>query len=175
MKHEAKPGSTVFAARRARGDRGVALVEFAILAPLLFALIVGIFSGGLAMSRKNSMTSAVREGARFGATLNEDAANWATTVRQRVLDLAPTDLVTNQVCVQLWKKGDGSPRKEVLGSRCSGRTPPSLSTVPTGQCAVLVWAYDQRDLQAVFFTRSLHLDAGALSRYERSGSPATCG
>ena len=32
--------------RRGRGDRGVALVEFAIIAPLVFMLIVGSITGG---------------------------------------------------------------------------------------------------------------------------------
>src|SRR5215207_9336974 len=82
--------------RRARGDGGAALVEFAIIAPLVFALLFGVFTGGMALSRKNSMTNAVREGARLGATLPEDA-NWADKVQARVLDLAGGDLDASQV------------------------------------------------------------------------------
>ena len=68
--------------RRGRGDRGVALVEFAIIAPLVFMLIVGSITGGIAPGQKNSMTNAVREGGRFGATLDHDAS-WADAVRDR--------------------------------------------------------------------------------------------
>lgn len=50
-------------------ERGAAIVELAIVVPLLFALIFGMFSGGLAYNRKLTLTNAVREGSRYGATL----------------------------------------------------------------------------------------------------------
>lgn len=153
-------------------------MEFAIIAPLIFALIVGMFTGGISLSRKNSMTNAVREGARFGATLNEDGA-WAAAVQQRVLDLAPNDLVQSQICVRLVQKNGGASadtvRRSVTPAGCSGRTPPPTSGIPVGQCAVQVWAYRTSEMQVVFWSRDLDLDAGALSRYERAGTPATCG
>lgn len=151
-------------------------MEFAIIAPLIFALIVGMFTGGISLSRKNSMTNAVREGARFGATLNEDNS-WAGAVQQRVLDLAPNDLKASQVCVRLIQNGAvraGSGRS-ALGADCSARPAPPASGVPAGQCAVQVWAYRTSEMQVVFWSRDLDLDAGALNRYEREGSPATCG
>lgn len=55
--------------RRARGDRGVALVEFALIAPLLFSLMLGMFTGGLAYNQKLAIVNGAREGSRFGATL----------------------------------------------------------------------------------------------------------
>jgi Flp pilus assembly protein TadG len=54
--------------RRARGDRGVALVEFSFVMVLLFALIFGIINYGLILSFKQDMTRAAAEGARAGAT-----------------------------------------------------------------------------------------------------------
>jgi TadE-like protein len=52
-----------------RGDRGAVLVEFALILPVLAALLLGIFSGGLAYNRKLAVTDGVREGSRYGATL----------------------------------------------------------------------------------------------------------
>ena len=58
-----------FRQRVERGERGVALVEFALVLPLLAMLMLGTFSGGIAYNRKITMTNAVREAARYGATL----------------------------------------------------------------------------------------------------------
>src|SRR5712692_5811011 len=51
--------------RLAREDRGVELVEAALVFPLLLALIVGGFWLGRAYNIYESMTRAAREGARF--------------------------------------------------------------------------------------------------------------
>jgi len=54
---------------RGRGDDGAALIEFALLLPLLVCILLGIFTGGQTYSQKLAMTNGVREGSRFGATL----------------------------------------------------------------------------------------------------------
>lgn len=48
--------------RRRTGERGAALVEFAIVMPLLVMLVLGLFSGGLAYNRQLALTNGVREG-----------------------------------------------------------------------------------------------------------------
>jgi len=53
--------------RRANGDEGAALVEFALVAVLLFTLVFGIITFGLLLSFKQDMTRAAAEGARAGA------------------------------------------------------------------------------------------------------------
>jgi Flp pilus assembly protein TadG len=54
--------------RRFRSEeRGAALVEFALVVPLLMAMMCMIIDYGLALHRLNNLTSAVREGARFAA------------------------------------------------------------------------------------------------------------
>jgi Flp pilus assembly protein TadG len=55
------------APRRARGDAGTALVEFSLVAVLLFLVIYGIISFGLLLSFKQDLTRAAAEGARAGA------------------------------------------------------------------------------------------------------------
>lgn len=53
--------------RRSRPDRGAALVEFALLMPLLLLLILGIVEFGWKFGQFNDVRHAVREGARFAA------------------------------------------------------------------------------------------------------------
>lgn len=52
-----------------RSERGAALVEFALILPVLMALLLGMFTGGLAYNSKITVTGATREASRYGATL----------------------------------------------------------------------------------------------------------
>ena len=52
-----------------RQEDGAALVEFALILPVFMILVLGTFSGGIAYNTKQSITSAAREGSRYGATL----------------------------------------------------------------------------------------------------------
>ncbi len=151
---------------RARGDGGAALVEFALIAPLIFALLLGMVTGGISLSRKNSMTNGVREGARLGATLTEDAT-WADSTRTRVVNLAAGDLTSAQVCVRLVKAPSTVKRTSTGCSTDMLTRVPSTTGISTGECAVLVWAHRTSEMQAVFFSRDLDLDARSVSRYER--------
>jgi Flp pilus assembly protein TadG len=53
--------------RRGRGERGAALVEFAISIVLLLTLLFGIISYGYVLSFKQGLTQAAAEGARAAA------------------------------------------------------------------------------------------------------------
>lgn len=53
--------------RFARSEQGAAMVEFAIVAPLLFTLILGTIDFGRALFVFNNLTNAAREGARLAA------------------------------------------------------------------------------------------------------------
>ncbi len=73
-----------------RQTRAAAMVEFAIVAPLLFILIFGIIDFGRAFFLLNNLTNAARDGARLGATLTYAAssdAQIATWVRARINDV----------------------------------------------------------------------------------------
>lgn len=51
-----------------RGVAGAALIEFAVVLPLLVVLVVGIFDFGGAFNLKQELSNAAREGATFGAS-----------------------------------------------------------------------------------------------------------
>jgi hypothetical protein len=55
-----------------RRSRGQALVEFALVAPLLFLLIIGIIEAGRLVYYYHSMNHAAREGARYAIVHGEN-------------------------------------------------------------------------------------------------------
>lgn len=162
--------------RRQRSQRGVALVEFAIVVPVLFALLLGTITVGFALSQKNSLTNATREGARLGATL-PSSATWGTSAQGRVVQLAAGDLRAAEVCVRLRTvtgAAASSVVRERLGSQCASSGEAAMPTgAVVGDCYVSVWSRRTALVEAVFFTRSITLTSAAVGRYER-GSGATC-
>ena len=67
--------------RRRRGDRrGVAAVEFAVVAPIFFLMVIGILEFGRALMVQQVLVSAARVGARQAVTLNATATETTTTV-----------------------------------------------------------------------------------------------
>lgn len=164
---------------RRRGERGAALVEFALIVPVLACILVGTVTGGFALATKNSMTNAVRESARLGATLPEGADwdSWAVIVRDRAVELAGDDLAEDQVCVAVVTYDSaGTPAETELGSwpttPCPiGGAPSVPANTPDGSCVVKVWAERAAELDALFFSKDLTLRASAVGRYERPGCP----
>jgi Flp pilus assembly protein TadG len=61
-----------FSPRRfTRNTRGAAIVEFALVVPILFLLVWGIISFSRAYQRLNALTSSLREGARMASTMDK--------------------------------------------------------------------------------------------------------
>lgn len=91
--------------RRSRDERGVALVEFALIFPLLAMLLFGMISAGLALNGKQEMTSATREGARYAATVPAaqtfTTGTWASNVRDLVVERSNGGLKASDICVSL--------------------------------------------------------------------------
>jgi Flp pilus assembly protein TadG len=68
-------------ARTRRYEAGTSVVEMAIVLPLLLLLVFGIGEFGVAYTRWNSLTNAVREGAREGVVFrNPCTAGTVTTL-----------------------------------------------------------------------------------------------
>lgn len=165
------------AAPHHKNERAAALVEFALVAPLLIALLVGTVTLGIALSRKNSMTNATREGARLGATLPADA-DWATSVRDRVVDLAGGDLEPDEVCARLvFKATDvdtvGTTVRASPSCAFAGDEPDLAAGTGVNDCVAKVWSRRTSEIETVFFDRTMTLTASAVARYER-GSGSTC-
>jgi Flp pilus assembly protein TadG len=101
-------------ARRARGEAGSTLVEFALILPVFLMIVFGVFSAGQAYSHKLAVVNAVREGARYGAALHQSSCtassgnpnpcsgrSWAQVVQNVVVERSDNALAASQVCVAL--------------------------------------------------------------------------
>jgi len=62
-----------------RRDRGQALPEFALIAPLFFLLLFGIIQIGLIMASQNGLVNAVRDSTRKAATYRVNELTFAST------------------------------------------------------------------------------------------------
>jgi len=75
--------STVFGAKGfSLRDKGAALVEFAVVAPLLIILLLGVIEFGWLFAQMNEIRHVAQEGARWGAVSHPDVdgdgnENWA--------------------------------------------------------------------------------------------------
>ncbi len=155
-------------------------MEFALILPIVVSLLMGMVTGGLAYNKKIAMTDAVRGAARYGATL-ADSSTFATSVRDRLVQLSASELSGGDVCVQLVRGGS----TEVVvrswyASSANTSCPSTFGTAPTtptvndGYCVVKVWGMKEAKLQAVLFNSDLRLKAGSVAAFERGTPAGTC-
>ncbi len=64
------------ASRRSTGESGQALLELAIVAPILILLVMAIFQFAFVIQSQMGLTNAVREAARRAAATPEPAPDW---------------------------------------------------------------------------------------------------
>lgn len=128
---------------RKRHERGASLVEFALIAPILFLLLFGIIELGRVVATFNSVNTAAREGARYGTALGEsptlggvprfldcDGIRDAARSRVPMLTLTDADIVIEY---------DNGP-SEAPHAGCQGGPlpPPTDTNVATGDRVVVV-------------------------------------
>lgn len=155
---------------RRRGDEGASLVEFALILPIFMCLVLGMITGGVLYNRQLQITHAVREGARYGATVPTDetfsSGTWATNVRDVVVNRSDGQLTSSQVCVALVAGTTATPVTSAHttngGNRCFGDT-------STDAERVQVSASRPGELQAFFFTRTVTLSARSTAAHESDG------
>ncbi len=155
--------------RRRRPDTGAVAVEFALILPILVALLLGIATAGLSYNTALAATDAIREGARYGATTATSPApsggSWANTVRSKTAELSYGGVAEAQVCVQLVK---GS--SVVQSSTCSLSTAAPANPAGLGdtECVVKVWAQVPVTINIVVQSWDIPLVRHAVARYERT-------
>ena len=90
-----------------RSQEGQALVEFALVAPLLFLILFGIVQYGMAFKDSITLSDAVRTGARQ-ATVSRNAPDPIATTKASVIGAA-SDLDTSKLNVTVtappWQPG----------------------------------------------------------------------
>lgn len=70
--------------RRLKTETGSAVVEFTLISMILIPLVLGLMQIALVLHVRNTMTSAVSEGARIGARENATPALGATAARSLI-------------------------------------------------------------------------------------------
>ena len=79
--------------RRTRHQRGAAAVEFALLLPVLMAMLMGALEMGLILYDKAVLTNATREGARAGIVLRNPKPT-VSEITNVVLQKSQTSLIS---------------------------------------------------------------------------------
>lgn len=88
-----------------QNNRGQALVEFALILPILLLLIIGSMEFGLIIHQYLAVTEAAREGARSAAVGASDAA--VTSVVRTAASQIPADQLTITVSPTTRVRGSG--------------------------------------------------------------------
>jgi Flp pilus assembly protein TadG len=164
--------------RRARGEHGASLVEFALILPVFAMLMLGTITGGLAYNRKLAVTASARESVRFAATLappnpsDSDMQRWADEVHDVAVASADGELGTGDsgrfVCVALISSGSFF-RVTYDGGSVSGvqrDTACFTEDPPLTRSRVQVVTRRTSTFEAMVFSRDLTLEYNAVARYE---------
>lgn len=138
--------------RRARGEDGAALVEFAICALLILAIAFGIVEFGNAWNRKLQVETAARSGARVGSSLGVGRSADQGLLQATVSALSDVGLANvNYVVVYKSTTADGSPQ-----GTCASNPPVAVA----GSCNVYTNAQLQ-NLNSLDFTTACTGNTGS--------------
>ena len=162
--------------RPGAGETGASLVEFALVLPLFFMIVLGMLTGGLAYSRKLSVAQAAREGARYGATLPISTSvplnTWLTRVSDLTIASSDGELSAGKpgrvVCVAYVSASGAATRRQTVGTAA-----PVIESQPcladdgrSGEARVQVLAQRSSELEVLVYNRNLTLSSHAVARFE---------
>ena len=68
-----------------KSERGQAMVEFALVLPVLLALLCGIIDFGWLYYNQITLNNAAREGARYAVIHYDPAADWRASAESRMM------------------------------------------------------------------------------------------
>ena len=139
------------------GDRGAALVETALVLPILLLLTMGIWSTARAWNLNNTLEHAAREAARFGATVDpwDDGTSPGEILAIADADMAAAAIDTTAVtnCI------------DHLADTDSPSCDAHVNNTGTEQVFVKL-TLPNHTLEFIFFSFDVNLSATAVSRFE---------
>jgi Flp pilus assembly protein TadG len=115
------------------------LVEFVLILPLLLLVVFGGITAAMSYEHKSETVQAVRDGARYGATVplgqcdtvaNCGNRNWAQLVQYVTGQRSDGALSTSQICVALVSGASGTVYSRTGGVYTTGTN----TTFPTAGC-----------------------------------------
>lgn len=172
-------------------ERGATFVEFALILPLLMAVILGLFTGGLAYNRKISLTHAAREASRYGATLPvsefaayaDPMAAWLEQVAKITRQSASGELGAGtpgrEICVAWVYPQDISGANQTKSyTYTSSDTAPGVpastpcfdDSRPATERRVQVSVKRWSEFEAFFFSRTLTLASTSTTKFEATST-----
>jgi len=172
-------GATGVRKRERERERGAVLVEFAIVLPLLLALVMGMISFGIWYNNKLNLSTAAREGARYGATLPlGDYATtnaWLDAVAGSTVGAAGNQLTTGiqgrYICVAYIDGAGVTTRRVESDTTVTYSTgTPCYSDSLGAESRVQVVAQRSGTMNVVFFKTAVTTTGRAVARYEASTS-----
>ena len=172
--------------KRGRDDAGTAVVEFALVLPVLMTLLLGMISGAVAWNENQALGQGARVAVRYAATLPlpapADAAAmdaWLDGIIDRAIAAAEGEMAAGvdgrAVCVAYVDPAGAAPDKtasrrlDAAGTRTSSTAP--CFTDGQGDAERRVQAVLERDgvLDIGFHRQTLHLRRTVVYRYEADG------
>lgn len=87
--------------KRLKNEKGQAMVEFALLLPILLILLLGIIDFGWLFYNQLALNNSCREGARF-AVVNTGKQNRAELIENRVNSVTPPQLLEDLEITLTW-------------------------------------------------------------------------
>lgn len=161
-------------------EAGAALVEFALVAPILLGFLLAIVTGGLAIRQSVSLNNSARESVRYGAVLpvDGDLNAWLATVADVAVSSATGDLSASSpgqsICIAyVYPDGSdpndrttritevGGVRTVDVGATClaDGR--------PASERRVQITVERTGYFDAFAFTTNITLSGQSIARFER--------
>lgn len=159
--------------RRARGDSGLALAEFALVLPIFATLLLGLVSSGIVLNQKIQLSHATREGARHGASVPAgqpfSSGTWASNVRDVVVSRSAGDLEAAEVCVALVAGVTPVPVGSDTTTNSDGSACFDDSATAGPELRVQVRAARTGKIEAVIISQDVTLVATATAKLEPDG------
>lgn len=149
----------LFLRNRLRSERGAALIEAAIVLPILLLLTIGIWSTARAWNVNNTMEHAAREAARYGATVDPWDGGTSPTA---VLAVANSDMSNAAI-----DTGALTNCIDLVADTASPSCDAYVNNTGTDQVFVEL-QYPNYRLEFIFFSLTVDLSATAISRFEAS-------
>jgi Flp pilus assembly protein TadG len=159
-------------------EQGAALIEFALVLTVFMALVLGLFTGGLAYEHQQEITNSAREAGRYAATLAEDACtpssncggvDWAQQVQAIAVQRSNGVLIANQVCVALVSGLGSAPTP--LGANYTTKSDGTACYVDNSSDSgqrVQVSVTRSDSMSVILFSKTLTLSSDATAKYEPS-------
>jgi Flp pilus assembly protein TadG len=154
-------------------ERGAVLVEFAMIMPLLLGLVLGMISFGIWYNNKLNLSTAAREGARYGATLPfagyASTNAWLDAVAGAAVGAAGTQLspsVSSRYICASFTDSSGTTKRVDSGGSVSYSTGSTCYSDSLSESRVQVVVQRAGTINVVLFSSNVTVSGRAVARFE---------